>query len=68
MIAEKKQAKTRNAKLLEDIEESQSRLRQKAFATNSAHFIGLQESYWKMVEAEAPKWLAHSLKGDDSRR
>jgi len=43
------------------LEALQSGLEKKAsVSSNDAKFIGLQESYWKMVEQEFPRWIARN--------
>ncbi|CAH3194109.1 unnamed protein product [Porites evermanni] len=46
-----------------EFETLQSGLKKKSSMSSSsgeAEFIGLQESYWKMVEEEFPRWMARN--------
>lgn len=53
--------KTRNDQLVKELEVLQSGLEKKAsISSNNAKFIGLQESYWKLVEQEFPRWIARN--------
>ncbi|XP_078360654.1 centrosomal protein 15-like [Oculina patagonica] len=53
--------KARNDQLVKELEALQSGLEKKAHrASKDAEFIGLQESYWKMVEQEFPRWIARN--------
>ncbi|CAH3154689.1 unnamed protein product [Porites lobata] len=53
----------RNDQLVKEFETLQSGLEKKSSMSSSpgeAEFIGLQESYWKMVEEEFPRWMARN--------
>ncbi|XP_068711688.1 centrosomal protein 15-like [Montipora capricornis] len=51
--------KTRNDQLIKELEALQSGLQNKvSLLACDAKFIGLQASYWKMVEEEFPRWNA----------
>jgi len=57
-------AKARNDQLVKELETLQSGLKKKASLSSSdAEFIGLQESYWKMVEEEFPRWITRNEMG-----
>ncbi|XP_074614484.1 centrosomal protein 15-like [Acropora palmata] len=50
---------TRNDQLIKELDGLQSRLKKKAEPSFDCDvkLIGLQASYWKMVEEEFPKWI-----------
>ncbi|XP_027058273.1 uncharacterized protein C3orf14 homolog [Pocillopora damicornis] len=51
--------KARNEQLVQELKALQSGLGKKAtMCTSNAQFISLQESYWKMVKQEYPRWIA----------
>ncbi|KAJ7382239.1 hypothetical protein OS493_036273 [Desmophyllum pertusum] len=53
--------KARNDQLVKELEALQNGLEKKAsMSSNDVEFIGLQESYWKMVEQEFPRWIARN--------
>lgn len=53
--------KTRNDQLVKELDALQTGLEKKAcVSSNDAKFIGLQESYWNMVEQEFPRWIARN--------
>lgn len=44
-----------------ELDALQTGLEKKAcVSSNDAKFIGLQESYWNMVEQEFPRWIARN--------
>lgn len=51
-------AKERNEQLIRELEEIYHGLQRAAHTPDDATFVGMRDSYWKMVEEEHPRWLA----------